>query len=109
MTDIDFAAVGRQHVIEQIEALESSEPGLLPMFYMTCTYEGDIRAAELLRERFEMPRPAEVSARISAAKTAHVERVAIAAAEREVHERMMREDWIYWLGVKLGLRRSPVS
>lgn len=103
-----FEEVGRQHIKDQIEALESAQPGWLPMFYMTCTYDGDLKAAALLREKYNMPRPAEVASRISVDKTAYVERVAIASAERDHHERMMREDWIYWFGVKLGIVKRPI-
>lgn len=101
----DFAAIGRQHVIDQIEGLEEAQPGWLPMFYMTGSYEGDIQAAEALRHKFDIPRPSEVSVRISQEKIKHTERMAIAQAERDHHERMMREDWLYWLGIKLGLIR----
>lgn len=99
----DFEAVGRQHIIDQIDALESAQPGLLPMFYMTGAYEYDLAAAEQLRKAYEMPRPDEVTRRISADKTRFAERQAIAQAERDHHERQMREDWFYWLGFKLGI------
>jgi len=104
-----FEAVGRQHIIDQIEALESAQPGWLPMFCMTCTYEGDLAAAEQLRKAYDMPRPDAVSRRIFADKTRFVERQAIAQAERDHHERRMREDWFYWIGIKTGLIKRERS
>ena len=103
-----FEAVGRQHIIDQIEALESAEPGWLPMFYFAGSYEADLAAAQCLRKAYDMPRPDEVSRRISTDKTRFVERQAIAQAERDHHERRMREDWLYWIGIKIGLlKREP--
>lgn len=102
----EFEEIGRQHIINQIEALEDAQPGWLPMFYMTCTYDGDLRAAELLREKYDMPRPSKVSARISRDKTKYSERAAIAQAENDHHEQMMRTDWVYWIADKLGFHRK---
>lgn len=100
-----FEDIGRDYVIDQINGLELAKPGWLPMFYMTGSYEGDLQAAQQLRDKFEMPRPADVIARISSDKTEHTRRVAIAQAERDYHERMMREDWFYWIKHKLGFAK----
>lgn len=103
----DFSAVGRGYVAEQISGLEEAQPGWMPFFYLTGSFEGDIEAARNLRERFDMPRPKDVEAAISLAKTRYVERVAIAAAERDLHEARMRDDWLYWIGVRLGIVKRP--
>ena len=103
---MSFEDIGKRYVTDQIEALESVNPGWAPMFYMTTTFEGDLAAAERLRDRFDMPRPAEVKRRISIAKTEYAERVAVAQAERDHHEYLMKTDWLYWAAWKLGFRRQ---
>lgn len=104
-----FEDVGRHYVISQIEELEAAKPGWLPMFYFTCTYDGDIEAARLLREKYDIPRPAEVSQRISADKTKFTELLAIAQAERDHHNFRMKNDWLYWFGVKIGIIKMEGS
>jgi hypothetical protein len=104
-----FEQVGKQHIIEQISTLEAARPGWLPMFYFTLTFEGDIRAATALREAYDMPRPSEVDAQISMAKTKHVERLAIAQAESDHHDHMMQTDWIYWACRKLGFNSKEAE
>lgn len=46
---------------------------------------------------------------ISRAKTIAVERLAIARAERDHHEYMMRTDWIYWICKKIGIKPKEGS
>jgi hypothetical protein len=95
---------GKQYVLEQIDALEASRPGWDPTFYSTLSFEGDIKAASQLRQTYGMPRPADIVANISTAKTRHAERQAIAQAERDHHEYMMQTDWIYRGCKKLGIK-----
>lgn len=97
----DFENVGRHHVSELIDSLESARPGMLPMFYHTLTFEGDLTEAEQLREQFRLPRPAERQAEID-------QRIADFEAwkmkferDRNEHKRRMRTEWLYWIRYKL--------
>lgn len=93
----DFEAVGREHVQTTIDSLESAPPGLLPMFYHTLTFAGDLRAADELREKYGLPRPAERQAEIDARIAAHGAMKQARAVEQQEHDRRMNTDWWYRL------------
>jgi hypothetical protein len=99
-----FEEAGRQHVINQIDELEASIPGLNPMFYFTLGFESDIEAASQLRQTYGMPRPAEIEANISGLRTRYAALEAKAQAYRDHHEHMMQTDWFYWICRKLGIK-----
>jgi hypothetical protein len=99
-----FEEAGRQHVINQIDELEASIPGLNPMFYFTLGFESDIEAASELRAAYGMPRPADIEAKISGLKTRYAAWEAEEQAKEDHHEYMMQTDWFYWGCKKLGLK-----
>lgn len=47
-----FEKVGKKHIKNLIDALESSQPGWVPMFYHTGSYETDLEEASRLRKEF---------------------------------------------------------
>ena len=51
-----FAKIGRQQVIDQIETLEHTPFDCHPMFAFCGSFEEDIEAAAMLRNKYDIPR-----------------------------------------------------
>lgn len=102
----DFEEIGKAQIIAMIDSLEESAPGWVPMFYHTCTYEGDIAEADRLRKEFDLPRPDDRQREMDQILASYEEDVREYKAKIEVHERRKQSEWLYWITCKLGFRKS---
>lgn len=67
-TEMDQQAVlshGISHLTSLLESLESSYPGMVPMFYHTGSYMGDKCEANRIRRMLGQPRPQEIEDRMT--------------------------------------------
>jgi len=105
----DYSKVGNEYVLEVIQSMEDSIPGLIPMFYVTGSYERDMEESLNMRKQFNIPRPKIIQDNIDSIKNEYDAWGRWHDRRLKIHKNALKNNWSYWIGNKIGLPSCQFS